>query len=77
MLLNEKLHSKVEDFSGENCYNGNLANVAKFRTNPYNFVACLPNPCKLSILIRQVLGDIFAIFLLQILLFLVNTLKFS
>ena len=27
--------------------------VAKFHTNPYNFVACLPNPYKLSIL-----GDI-------------------
>ena len=29
--------------------NGSLAKVAKFHTNPYNFVACLPNPCKLSI----------------------------
>ena len=37
----------------ENCPNGNLAKVAKFLTNPYNFVACLPNPYKLS-----VLGDI-------------------
>ena len=33
--------------------NGSLAKVAKFHTNPYNFVACLPNPNKLSIL-----GDI-------------------
>ena len=30
-----------------------LAKVAKFHTNPYNFLACLPNPYKLSIL-----GDI-------------------
>ena len=37
----------------ENCPNGNLAKVAKFHTNPYNFLACLPNPYKLSIL-----GDI-------------------
>ena len=27
--------------------NGSLAKVAKFHTNPYNFVACLPNPYKL------------------------------
>ena len=46
----------------------------KFHTNPYNFVACLPNPYKLSNL-----GDIWraTIFLLQIVLFLVKTLKFS
>ena len=31
----------------------NLAKVAKFHTNPYNVLACLPNPYKLSIL-----GDI-------------------
>ena len=37
----------------ENCPNGNLAKVAKFHTNPYNFLACLSNPYKLSIL-----GDI-------------------
>ena len=30
-----------------------LAKFAKFHTNPYNFVACLPNPYKPSIL-----GDI-------------------
>ena len=33
--------------------NWSLAKVAKLHTNPYNFVACLPNPYKLSIL-----GDI-------------------
>ena len=53
MLLNEKLHSQVYEFLVENCSNGSLAKVAKFHTNPYNFVACLPNPYKLSIL-----GDI-------------------
>ena len=36
--------------SAENCQNGSLAKVAKFHTNPYKFVACLPNPYKLSIL---------------------------
>ena len=35
------------------CPNGNLVKVAKFHTNPFNFLACLPNPYKLSIL-----GDI-------------------
>ena len=39
--------------SVENCPNGNLAKVAKFHTNPSNFLACLPNPYELSIL-----GDI-------------------
>ena len=53
MLLNEKLPSQVKEFSAENCSNGSLAKVAKFHTNPYNFVACLPSPYKLSIL-----GDI-------------------
>ena len=53
MLMNEKLPNQVQEFSAENCPNGSLAKVAKFRTNPYNFVACLPNPYKLSIL-----GDI-------------------
>ena len=37
----------------ENCPNRSLSKVAKFHTNPYNFVACLPKPYKLSIL-----GDI-------------------
>ena len=32
----------------ENCANGNLAKVAKFHTNLYNFLACLPNPHKLN-----------------------------
>ena len=50
ILLNDKLSSQV---SAENCSNGSLAKVAKVHTNPYNFVACLPNPYKLSIL-----GDI-------------------
>ena len=50
MLPNEKLPSQVKEFSAENCSNGSLAKVAKFHTNPYNFVACLPNPCKLSVL---------------------------
>ena len=73
--MSEKL---FKEFSAENCPNGNLAKVAKFHTNPYNFLACLPNPYKLSIL-----GDICratiscAIFLLQILLFVVKTLKCS
>ena len=53
MLLNEKLPSQVKEFSAENCSNGNLKKVAKFHTNPSNFVACLPNPYKLSLL-----GDI-------------------
>ena len=53
MLLNEKLPSQVWEFSAENCPNGSLAIVAKFHTNPYNVVACLPSPYKLSIL-----GDI-------------------
>ena len=71
MLMNEKLPDQVKEFSVESCPNGNLAKVAKFHTIPYNFLACLPSPYKLSIL-----GDIlqsyhFAIFLLQILLFIV------
>ena len=33
----------------ENCSNGSFAKVAKFHANPYNFVACLPNPYKLSV----------------------------
>ena len=53
ILLNDKLSSQVKEFSAENCFNGSLAKVAKVHTNPYNFVACLPNPYKLSIL-----GDI-------------------
>ena len=53
MLVNEKLPNQVEGLSAENCPNGSLGKVAKFHTNPYNFVACLPNPYKLSIL-----GDI-------------------
>jgi len=53
MLPKEKLPSQVWEFSVENCPNGSLAKVTKFHTNPYNFVACLPNPYKLSIL-----GDI-------------------
>ena len=53
MLLNEKLPSQVYEFSAENCSNGSLAKAPKLHTNPYNFVACLPNPYKLSIL-----GDI-------------------
>ena len=44
MLMNEKLPSQVYEFSAENCSNGSLAKVAKFHTNTYNFVACLPNP---------------------------------
>ena len=42
--------AKFKSFSAENCLNGSLAKVAKFHTNPFNFVACLPNPYKLSIL---------------------------
>ena len=33
----------------ENCSNRSFAKVAKFLTNPYNFVACVPNPYKLSV----------------------------
>ena len=40
--MNEKLPDQVKEFSVENCPNGILAKLA-----------CLPNPCKLSIL-----GDI-------------------
>ena len=50
MLLNEKLPSQVWEFSVENCPNGSLAKIGKFHTNPLKFVACLPNPYKLSIL---------------------------
>ena len=53
MLMNEKLPSQIKEFSAENCPNGSLAKVAKFHRNPYNFVASLPNPYKLSSL-----GDI-------------------
>ena len=53
MVMNEKLPNQVYEFSVEHCSNGSLAKVAKFHTNHYNFVACLPNPYKLSIL-----GDI-------------------
>ena len=57
-----------------------LAKGANFHTNPYNFVACLPNPYKLSIL-----DDIWRAIIFFILLpskyfyswlFLVKTLKF-
>ena len=51
--MNEKLPRQVQKFSVEKRLNGNLAKVAKFHTNPYNFLACLPNPYKLSSL-----GDI-------------------
>ena len=49
MLMNEKLLNQANFKSFQPC------KVAKFHTNPYNFVACtcLPNPNKLSIL-----GDI-------------------
>ena len=50
MLLNEKLPSQVWEFSAKNGPNGSLEKVAKSHTNPYNFLACLPNPYKLSIL---------------------------
>ena len=50
ILMNEKLPSQVWEFSAENCSNGSLAKVARFHTNPDNFVACLPTPYKLSIL---------------------------
>ena len=45
--------AKFTSFLWKIVQNGNLAKVAKFRTNPYKFLACLPNPYKLSIL-----GDI-------------------
>ena len=51
--MNEKLPDQVNEFSVENFPNGDLAKVAKFHTNPHTFLACLPNPNKLSIL-----GDI-------------------
>ena len=50
MLLTEELPSQVYEFSAKNCSNESLTKFAKFHTNPYNFVACLPNPYKLSIL---------------------------
>ena len=50
MLMNENLPSQVKGFSAKNCPNKSLAKIAKFHTNPYKFVACLPNPYKLSIL---------------------------
>ena len=54
MSLNERLPSQGKKFSVENCSNGSFTKVAKFHTNPTsNFVACLPNPYKLS-----TLGDI-------------------
>ena len=53
MLMNEKLPNQVKEFSAENCPNGSLAKVAKFHANPKNFVPCLPNPYKFSLL-----GDI-------------------
>ena len=53
MLMKIKLPNQVWEFLVENCPNESLAKVGKFLTNPYNFVACLPNPYKLSIL-----GDI-------------------
>ena len=53
MLVNLKLPCQVQEFSAENCSNGSLVKFVEFNTNPYNFVACLPNPYKLSIL-----GDI-------------------
>ena len=49
-LVNKKLPIEVKEFSAENCPNGSLAKVEKFHKNPYNLVACLPNPYKLSIL---------------------------
>ena len=51
--MNEKLPDQVQEFSVEHCPYENLAKVAKFDTSPYNFLACLPNQYKLSIL-----GDI-------------------
>ena len=59
MLLNEKLARQVLQFSTENCLNGSLAKVPKFHTNPYNFVACLPNPYKLSILGEELSNVVF------------------
>ena len=53
MLMSKKLPNQVKEFLAENCPNGSLAKVAKFHTNRYNFVACLHNLYKLSIL-----GDI-------------------
>ena len=50
MLVKEKIPTQVKEFSAENCSNGSLANFPKFHRNPYSFVACLPNPFKLSIL---------------------------
>ena len=82
MLLNEKLPSQVWEFSAENCPNGSLEKVAKFHTNPHNFLACvpnqnlLPNPYKLYFW-WYLKSYHFAIFLLWILLFLLKTLKFS
>ena len=54
--MDEKLPDQGKEFSVENCPNRNLA----FHTNPYNFLACLPNPYKLPIL-----GDIYRATILQ------------
>ena len=54
MLMKEKLLDQVlKSFQWKIVQMGNLQKVAKFHTNPSNFVACLRNPYKLSIL-----GDI-------------------
>ena len=45
--------AKFKSFQQKIVQMGAFAQAAKLHTNPYNFVACLPNPYKLSIL-----GDI-------------------
>ena len=40
--------TKFQNFQRKIVQMGALQKVAKFNTNPYNFVACLPNPYKLS-----------------------------
>ena len=51
--MNQSYPDNFKSFQRTILQMGALQKVAKFHTNPYNFVACLPNPYKLSIL-----GDI-------------------
>ena len=54
-----------------------LPNSIQTLYHTYNFLACLPNPYKLSILGDICRATILLFFLLQILLFVVETLKYG
>ena len=77
--MNEKLLSQVKEFSAKNFPNGSLAKVAKFHTNPHNFWPVYPiHTNSLFWVTFELLKSYdFAIFLLQILLFVEKALKFS